>query len=47
MDAAASAVLADVIVWAYGIITDQPGIQAGEQSPHLLDGIGYPFGYLG
>ena len=44
---AASALLADVIVWAYGIVTGQPGIQAGDRFPELLDGIGYPLGYLG
>lgn len=43
----ASALLADVIVWVYGLVTGQPGIQAGDRFPELLDGIGYPLGYLG
>lgn len=44
---AAAAILADVIVWAYGHATGQPGIRAGDQFPDRLDFIGYPLGYLG
>lgn len=42
-----NALLADVVVWAYGMITGQPGLGPRDQFPDLLDGIGYPLGYFG
>jgi peptide/nickel transport system permease protein len=43
----AIALFADLIVLAYGAVTGQPGIEASDQFSQLLDGIGYPLGYLG
>jgi peptide/nickel transport system permease protein len=38
---------ADVIAWAYGIATGQPGIKPTTQNLHLLDRYAMPLGYLG
>jgi peptide/nickel transport system permease protein len=44
---AAVALFADLIVLGYGAVTGQPGIRPADQFQNLLDGIGYPLGYLG
>ena len=41
------AVFADVIAWAYGLATGQPGLRPTDTFPELLDAIGYPLGYAG
>jgi peptide/nickel transport system permease protein len=42
-----SAVFADLIAWAYGHATGQPGLRPTDTFPELLDAIGYPLGYAG